>query len=190
MTPSEISRLIELMPASGRMYCKISSTQQSQVIQVSLPRPGQETRPIQINFDLWHQLTQPQQDLLFLQTVSWLVSIRWFKPGLYSGVTAIGAALTAIELLQFNAAGSITFGSLTVITAAQIWRQNRSLQVQMLADEKAVQVAQRRGYNQLEALQALAEGIEAVAQIEQRGLTVAELVRCQNLRSGSTVISE
>jgi hypothetical protein len=184
MERSEIGRLIELMPASGRMYCKIiSNPQQSTVIAAKFPRPGQETRPIQINLELWHKLSQPQRDLLLLHTVSWLTGIRWFQPDLYLGLAAAGASVGSIELLLGNAAGVVTFGGLTAVAIAQIWRKNRSNQNQVIADEKAVQVAQRRGYSQTEAVQALAEAIEAVAQIEGRTLTVNELLRCQTLRS-------
>jgi hypothetical protein len=182
---SEISRLLDLMPASGRMYCKIiENNQQAQVIAAKLPRPGQETRPIQINFELWEKLTQPQRDLLLLHTVSWLISIQWFKPNLYQGLAAAGAGLTVLELLQTNAAGIITFGSLTALAVAQIWRQNRSQDLQIAADEKAIQIAQRRGYTKLEAAQALIEAIEAAARIEGRpNLTFTELIRCQTLRA-------
>ncbi|QYO64701.1 DUF3318 domain-containing protein [Leptolyngbya sp. 7M] len=182
---SEISRLLDLMPASGRMYCKIvENNQQPQVIAAKLPRPGQETRPIQINFDLWNQLTQAQQDLLLLHTVSWLLSIQWFKPTLFQGLAAAGAGLTLLELLQINAAGAVTFGTLTALAVAQIWRQNRSDDLEITADEKAIQIAQRRGYSKTEAAQALAEAITAVARLEGRpNPTVTELIRCQTLQA-------
>jgi Protein of unknown function (DUF3318) len=181
---SEVNRLIELMPASGRMYCKIvSSADLSAVLSAKLPRPGQEVRPIHINFDLWQQLSQPQRDLLLLRAVSWLTSIQWVKPEPYQGLVAVGTALTLLELLQSNAVGVVTLGGLTAFGLAQIWRQNRSTQVEIAADEKAVQVAQRRGYTQTEAAQALAAAIEAVAQIEGHPqLTFTEQLRCQNLK--------
>lgn len=75
-------------------------------------------------------------------------------------------------------------GGFTAFALAQIWRKNRSSQVEITADEKAIQVAQRRGYTQTEAAQALAEAIETVAHIEGRGqLTFTELLRCQTLRA-------
>jgi hypothetical protein len=187
---TEIGRLIELMPASGRMYCKIiSNPNQAAVIAAKLPLPGQETRPIQINLDLWDQLPQPQRDLLLLRAVSWLTAIRWLQPDLYSGLAAIGTALTAWELLQVNAAGIITFGGLTAVAVMQIWRKNRNDQVELIADEKAVQVAQRRGYSRVEAAHALADAMAATAQIEGRNLSVSELVRCQALRAMATPVA-
>lgn len=186
---AEIDRLLELMPASGRMYCKvISSPQQSQVMRLRLPLPNQETRPIWINFNLWHQLNQPQRDLLLLYGVSWLTSIQWFKPELYQGLTLAGAALTGLELLQSNAAGIITFASLTAVAFSQIWRQNRGSELEIAADEKAIQVAQRRGYPQSQAAQGLAEAIEAVAQIEGRSLTFTEMLRRQRIQAAITQI--
>ncbi|MGB5962283.1 MAG: DUF3318 domain-containing protein, partial [Coleofasciculaceae cyanobacterium] len=47
----EIRRLIELMPASGRMLTKIvSKPQQNTVIESQLPLPWSQARPICINF--------------------------------------------------------------------------------------------------------------------------------------------
>jgi hypothetical protein len=180
---AEVNRLLELMPASGRMYCKIvSKADQPQVIAVKLPRPGQEVRPVAINFELWQQLDQPERDLLLLQAVSWLTSIQWFKPDFYHGLVALGAVGSLLELLQANWAGTVTLGGLTAFAFAQIWRKNRSSQLEMLADEKAVQIAGRRGYTQPEAAQALTKAIGTVAQLEGRQLTFTELLRCQNLQ--------
>lgn len=181
---AEISRLMELMPASGRMYCKlVSGSPQSPVILAKLPRPGQEVRPIAINFTQWQHLSQPQRDLLLLQAVAWLTEIRWFKPNLYQGLAAIGVVATLIEGLQTNTAGVLVMASLTTVAAAQIWRKNRSAEMVQIADEKAIQVAQRRGYTQSEAVQALIGAIETLAQLEGRSLNLNETLRCQRLRA-------
>lgn len=177
-------RLIDLMPASGRMYCKIvSSPSQPQVITAKVPLPGSETRPIAINFDLWQKLTQPQRDLLLLQKVSWLLSIQWFEPGFYQGLTALGFAAIGWEFLRSDFTGIVVTSGLTVLAASQIWRKGRSLEQSKLADEKAIETAQRRGYTQVEAARALIEAIEAVALLEGRSITVEEQVRCQSLRA-------
>jgi hypothetical protein len=56
--------------------------------------------------------------------------------------------------------------------------------MEMAADDRAVQVAQRRGYTQTDAVKALIRALEAVPPLEgRRVLTQAELMRCQNLRS-------
>ncbi|MBW4467370.1 MAG: DUF3318 domain-containing protein [Pegethrix bostrychoides GSE-TBD4-15B] len=184
---AEINRLVELMPASGRMYCKIiSDPNQPTVIFTRLPRPDQDSRPIRINFDLWQKLSLPQRDLLLLRAASRLTSIQWFKPELYQGLAAAGAAFTLLEVLLGNAAGIVTFSGLTTLAVAQIWRKNRSSEAEMIVDEKAIQVAQRRGYKKAEATEALIAAIEAVAEIEQRSLSVTELLRCQNLRATAT----
>lgn len=189
-TNSETYRLIELMPASGRMYCKIiSDASQPRVMAVKLPRPGQEVRPIRINFELWQQLTQPYRDLLLLRAVTWLTGVQWFKLDLYQGLTAVGLLATLLELLQMNPSGMVAMSGLTALAGAQIWRKNRSSQVEMVADEKAVQVAQRRGYTQESARRSLGEAIEAVAQIEKRDLTFNEVLRCQNLRAAAVPTS-
>lgn len=187
---SEISRLLDLMPASGRMYCKIVPTDQPTVIAAKLPRPGQESRPIWINFDLWQQLPQPQRDLLLLHTVSWLLLIRWVKPDLYQGLIVAGSVGTLVEFFQGNTAAVVTLGGLTALAVAQIWRKNRSLELETAADEQAVQTAQRRGYSIGLAAQSLVEAIEAVAKIEGRlHLSLHETLRCQNIRAFATEAS-
>jgi hypothetical protein len=65
----------------------------------------------------------------------------------------------------------------------QIWRGVSGPQTDIAADDKAVQVALRRGYDQADAATALIRAIEAVPPLEgRRVLTVNELIRCQNLR--------
>lgn len=181
---SEIDRLLDLMPASGRMLTKlVNKPEQPVVIAAKFPLPWTEIRPITINFDLWEKLPQPQRDLLLLHTVCWLIEIRWVKPNLYSGLAAVGLAGMALELLLADAAGVVTTGGLVAFAGTQIWRKNRNLSALQAADEAAIQVAQRRGYTEADAAKFLLEGIAAAADIEGRALSVAELVRSQNLRS-------
>jgi len=57
------------------------------------------------------------------------------------------------------------------------------VQTELDADEAAIRVAQRRGYDAEEAAQALLSSIEKIAEIEARSsLSFSELVRMQNLR--------
>ncbi|HEY9901345.1 MAG TPA: DUF3318 domain-containing protein [Candidatus Sericytochromatia bacterium] len=181
----EIRRLIELMPASGRMMTKIvSKPQQNTVIESPFPLPWSQERPIFINFDLWRRLPKPQRDLLLLRTVSWLVNIKWFKPDLYQGVVLAGLLGGILELAQADAVGVVVATGLSAIAGTQILRSTRSSESQLDADAGAIKVATRRGYTETEAAQHLLAGIEAVAQIEGRsGLDFTELLRCQNLKA-------
>ena len=181
----EIRRLIELMPASGRMLTKIvSKPQQSRVIESPFPVPWSQDRPIYINFDLWRRLPKPQRDLLLLRTVCWLLGIKWFKPDLYQGLSLAGLLGGIIELAQADAVGVVVAGSLSAIAATQVWRSTRSSQTELDADEGAIKVATRRGYTETEAAQYLLAGIEAVAELEGRsGLAFTELIRSQNLKA-------
>jgi hypothetical protein len=181
----EIRRLIELMPASGRMLTKIvSKPQQTTVIESPFPPPWSQERPIFINFDLWRRFPKPQRDLLLLRTVSWLVGIKWFKPDLYQGVVLAGLLGGIVELVQGDAVGVVVATSLSALASTQIWRGTRSSASELDADADAIKVATRRGYTEFEAAQHLLAGIEAVAQIEGRsGLNFTELIRCQNLRA-------
>ncbi|HEY9659187.1 MAG TPA: DUF3318 domain-containing protein, partial [Allocoleopsis sp.] len=80
MMDAEITRLLDLMPASGRMTTRlVSNPQRPSVIAAKFPLPWQENRPITINFELWQQLPQAERDLLLLHTVCWLINIEWFK---------------------------------------------------------------------------------------------------------------
>lgn len=182
---AEIRRLLDVMPASGRMMTKIvSKPEQRQVIDSSFPLPWNQERPIFINFDLWRRLSKPQRDLLLLRTVSWLTGVKWFKPDVYQGVVLAGLLGAMVELVQGDAVGVVVAGALTAIAGTRIWRITRSQESELNADEAAIRVAQRRGYSEIEAAEHLLSAIEAVAQIEGRpSLDFTELIRCQNLRA-------
>lgn len=180
---SETDRLLDLMPASGRMLTQlVGRPKQSTVIAAKFPLPWAEVRPVTINFDLWYKLPQQQRDLLLLHTVCWLIEIRWVKPNLYSGLAAVGLAGMFVELLLADAVGVVTAGGLAAFAGTQIWRKHQTVQALQLADEAAIQVAQWRGYTEKDAARHLLEGIASVAQLEARSLSVTELVRSQNLR--------
>ncbi len=182
---SEIYRLIDLMPASGRMWCKLVSTPgQATLISTDFPMPWTRSRQILINFDLWSQLPRPQRDLLLLRTVSWLTEIKWFKPDIYQGVVLAGVVGTLVEAAQGDVVGIVAAGGLTTLAGVRIWRSNRSSQVELIADEAAIRVAQRRGYSEADAARHLMAAIESAAQIEGRpSLSFNELLRSQNLRA-------
>lgn len=183
---AEISRLLDLMPASGRMLTKIvSQPQQGKVMDCPFPWPWKRgSRPIYINFDLWQRLSRPQRDLLILRASSSLTGIQWFKLDIYQGATLAGLAGVAVEAVQGDALGMVVAAGLTAIAANQIWRGNRSLQRELEADGAAIQVALRRGYPEAEAARHLLSAIEATAHLEGRpGLNFTELIRSQNLKA-------
>ncbi|MEH2292373.1 DUF3318 domain-containing protein [Nostoc sp.] len=181
----EIRRLLDVMPASARMTTKlVSKPQQAKVIDASFPQPWNQTRPIYINFDLWHRLTKPQRDLLLLQMVSWLTGVKWFKPDIYQGVVLAGLLGGSLEAVQSDVVGVAVAGGLSAIAAWRIWRTNKSQESELNADTAAIKIAQRRGYSETEAAQHLLSAIEAVAKIEgHSSLNFTKLIRCQNLRA-------
>ena len=184
-TSAEIRRLLDVMPASGRMMTKlVSKPEQPIVIDSSFPLPWNQERPIFINFDLWRRLNKPQRDLLLLRTVSWLTGVKWFKPDIYQGAVVAGLLGAMVELLQGDAVGVVVAGGLTAIAGTRIWRTSRSQLSELNADEAAIRVAQRRGYTEIEAAEQLLSAIETVAQLEGRpSLNFTELIRSQNLRA-------
>ena len=183
---AEISRLLDVMPASGRMLTKIvSQPQQSKVIDAPFAPPwNRESRPIYINFDLWRRLPRGQRDLLILRSTSRLINIRWFKPDINQLIVLGGTIGLMVEMGQGDAIGMLVAGGLTAISARQIWRDNRSVQRELDTDESAIKVALRRGYTEVEAAQNLLEGIENAAKIEGRSiLNFTELIRRQHLKA-------
>jgi Protein of unknown function (DUF3318) len=185
MEPStEIRRLLDVMPASGRMMTKIiSKPEQPKVIDCQFPLPWNQERPIWINFDLWKRLSRPQRDLLLLRTVSWVTGVKWFKPDLYRGILLLGLLSGTWEFLQADGVAVVVAGGLSAIAAYQIWRNSRSCVAELNADAAALKIALRRGYNETQAAQHLLDAIEAVAKIERRSLDFTELIRGQNLRA-------
>ena len=180
----EIRRLLDVMPASGRMTTKlISKPEQRLVIDAPLPMPWMRDRPIYINFDFWSRLSRSQRDLLILRTVSWLGAVKWFQPNLNFGLVAAGLLGTGIELMQQDFVGVAVASALSAIAATQIWRNNHSTSIELDADERALQVAQRRGYSETDAAGSLLSAIESVAQFEKRPLSFIELLRGQSLRA-------
>ena len=124
-TNAEITRLKDLMPASGRMKTRIAiEDRQSTVVETPFPRPWQRSHVITINWGLWQELTVSQRDLLFLHQVCWLMSVKLVKPELYQGVAAVGLLGTIFELFQTDAVGIVAAGGLTAIAASQVWRSN------------------------------------------------------------------
>jgi hypothetical protein len=183
---SEISRLLDLMPATGRMLTKIvSRPQQSKVIDTPFPMPWERgLRPIFINFDLWKQLSRPERDLTLLRGVSVLTGVRWFKPDIYQGITLAGLVGLTTQIVQGDAVGIVVAGALTAIAGNRVWRTNRTLEREITADEEAIKVAIRRGYTQTEASRQLLNAIETIAKIEGRqSLSFTELIRSQNLKT-------
>ncbi|MTJ54490.1 DUF3318 domain-containing protein [Anabaena sp. UHCC 0253] len=181
----EIRRLLDVMPASGRMMTKIvSKPEQKQVIDADFPLPFSQERPIYINFDLWRRLTKPQRDLLLLQMVCWLTGVKWLQPHIYQGVILVGFAGGIVEAVQADIVGVVIAGGLTALAAMRIWRINKSQESELNADTTAIKIAQRRGYSETEAAQHLLTAIETVGKIEGRsGLNFSELIRCQNLKA-------
>lgn len=181
----EIRRLMDVLPASGRMLTKlVSQPTQRQVIDTPFPLPWLRDRLVKINFELLSKLTIEEQDLLVLRTVCWTTGIQWFQPRWSQGLVLLGAVGVAIEAVQADPVGIVAAGALGAIASTQIWRENRSSQREIEADTAALTVAQRRGYTETTAARFLLRAIEKVAQIEQRpGLTWIELLRCQNLRT-------
>lgn len=180
----EIRRLLDVMPASGRMMTKlVSKPEQRVVIDLPFPLPWMRDRPVYINFDLWSHLSRPQRDLLILRCVGWLGAVKWFQPNVNLGIVAAGALSAGVELLQQDAVGVAAASGLIAIGLGQIWRSNRSSRIELDADETALRVAQRRGYGETEAAEHLLTAIELVAQLEARPFTFTELLRSQALRA-------
>jgi hypothetical protein len=180
---TEIGRLLDLLPASSRMKLRvIPQPQQGEVLSVPFPWPWRTEWPVQINFQLWQNLTEPQRDLLFLRTERWLRGIAWFRPGWSQGLILAGSVAVAFQGVQGDGVGVLTGAGLAGVALRQLLRNYRSPAYELQTDESAVTIAQRREYTEAEAARALLEALERQAALERRGLNFNELVRSQNLR--------
>lgn len=181
---SEIYRLRELMPASGRMVVKIVDQPGAPTtIASDFPYPWKRSRPIAINFNRWQHLSRLQRDLLFLREVCWLTGMGWFQPQWQQGAMLLGAVITAFELAQGDGLGAMAAGAVVGGAGWQFWTQSRSPEREVQADRAAIAVAERRGYETIAAAKGLLTGIEAIAQLDgNSGLSFTEQVRCQTLR--------
>jgi len=182
---AEIRRLRDLMPASGRMQTRLElNDRQPAVIAADLPRPWKDTHAVTLNLGLWFQLAPAQRDLLFLRQVCWVTQTRLLSPGGYQLGVLAGLGVSGLELAQGDALGVLAGAGVAALAGLQVWRSLHGPKADIAADDKAVQVAQRRGYSQADAATALMDAIEAVPTLEgRRGLSVSELIRCQNLRA-------
>ncbi len=187
----EISRLFELMPASGRMGIKIfSKPEQNLVIYTPQPLPWSRERQIYINFDLWRYLSVPRQDLLILSAVGHLLQIKWLQPSWYQGMAVAGLIGGWVELSQGDAIGMVVSSGLALVGLRQLWQRTNESELAVAADQKALQIAMRRDYTEVKAAEELYRAIVQVAEIEnKRGLSFTELLRCQNLKAIAGIAS-
>ncbi len=181
----EISRLRDLLPASWRMTTSIKSKpEQPEAISSSQILPWKKGVQIGINFRLWRQLAEAERDLLVLHNVSWRLQTKWLQTGAYQGVAAMSLVGGIVEAVQGDVTGIAIAILLGTIGINQIVRGNKSSQVQVQADNEAIEIAQKRGYGEAEAARALLEAIPASARLMGRNTPeFTELIRCQNLRA-------
>ncbi len=181
----ETVRLLDLMPASGRMRTKIiSKPEQSRVVMAPQPLPWWPDRPIYINFDLWRYLSEPQRDLLLLRSVCWVNTINLLKPTWNHLFAVAGVIGGGVEYSQGDAIGMIVGGGLAMVALSRLWRSPNTTASEIDADLAALKIAGRRGYPEAVAAEHLLGAIEQVAHVEGgRGLNLTELLRCQNLKT-------
>jgi hypothetical protein len=181
----EIARLRDLLPASWRMSTSIKSKpEQPELIASSQILPWAKGTQIEINFRLWRQLIEAERDLLVLREISWRQQTKWLQVGVYQGVGAMAIVGGVVETVQGDVTGIAIAILLGTIGINQILRGNKSSQIQVLADNEAIAVAQKRGYREDEAARALLEAIPAAAKLSGRDKPeFTELIRCQNLKA-------
>ncbi|PZO44272.1 MAG: hypothetical protein DCF19_03465 [Pseudanabaena frigida] len=181
----EIARLRDLLPASWRMTTSIKSKpEQTEPISSLQILPWAKGAQIGINFRLWRQLPEAERDLLLLHEVSWRQQTKWLQLGAYQGIAATAFVGGIVEAIQGDVTGMAIAILLGTIGINQILRGNKSSQVQVQADNEAIEVAQKRGYREVEAAKALLEAIPDAARLMGRNTPeFTELIRCQNLRA-------
>ena len=165
---SEISRLLDVMPASGRMLTKIvSKSTQSEVIRIPFAFPwNRSKRLIYINFDLWYQLTEAQRDLLILRVGFHLQDVYSFKLNLNQFILSLGVLELFIKVLQRDTLGISIFGILIIIFTKQFWYGNQNIQKELDFDKDTIKASLKRGYRKDDAAKHLLEGIKKIAKLE------------------------
>jgi hypothetical protein len=139
---------------------------------------------VQINFSLWSELSAVERDLLLLREVGYCFQRRWFKLGAYQGVFALSTVGAIVQLNQADFSGTAIALLLATVCGVQVWRKSQGVPIQLAADLDAIRTAERRGYTEATAAQALLSAIVSVAKIEGRNTpTFVELIRCQQLKA-------
>ena len=183
---SEISRLLDVMPASGRMLVKIvSKSGQSEVIKIPFPFLwNRNNRLIYINFGLWCQLAEGQRDLLILRIIFHLTDIYSFKLNLNQIILLFGVLELFVKAIQQDTLGVSVFGILIIIFMRQFWYGNRSIQKEIDIDKDTIKASVKRGYTKSNAAKNLLEGIENIAKLEGHSLLESKyLIRLEYLQS-------
>jgi hypothetical protein len=127
---------------------------------------------------------EAERDLLVLREISWRQQTKWLQVGIYQGVGTMAVVGGIVETVQGDVTGIAIAILLGTIGINQIVRGNKSSQIQVLADNEAISVAQKRGYGEAEAAKALLEAIPAAAKLSGRSNPeFTELIRCQNLKA-------
>ncbi|PZV11844.1 MAG: hypothetical protein DCF20_18825 [Pseudanabaena sp.] len=181
----EIARLRDLLPASWRMSTSIKSKpEQIEPVSSLQILPWQKGTQVNINFRLWRQLPEAQRDMLLLHEISWRQLTKWLQTGPYQGIAAAAFVGGVVEAVQGDVTGIAIAILLGTIGINQILRKAKSSQIQIQADNEALDIAKKRGYGEAEAARALLEAIHAAAKLIGRDTPeFTELIRCQNLRA-------
>ncbi|MFN3926628.1 MAG: DUF3318 domain-containing protein [Pseudanabaenaceae cyanobacterium] len=180
----ETARLKDLLPASWRMRTTIKpSLVPYQVITSSALPPWRNPLKVEINFALWSELALVERDLLFLREVSFDHQRNWLKFGVFQSLFILSLVGSLLQFNQGDLTGTAIALGLGSVSAWQVWRQTQGVAVQLSADWEAIQVAERRGYTQTTAAQALLASMARVAEIEGRTTPdFVELIRSQQLK--------
>ncbi len=180
----EVARLLDLLPASWRMETQVSPRAEQPAAIASTPLwPWQRTCRVSLNFKKWVQLAPVERELLFLREVAWRQQARWLQVGPLQGLLAFGALVAMVEGTQVDLTGMAGGVLLALVAGNQLWRRQRSVEMEFAADREAIAVARKRGYTETAAAQALLSALEAAWRLEgRRGPSFTEATRMQALR--------
>jgi len=181
----EVARLLDLLPASWRMETQVSPRAEHPAAIVSTPLlPWQRTCRVSLNFKKWVQFAPVQRELLFLREVAWRQQTRWLQVGPLQGLLGFGALVAIVEGTQVDLTGMAGGVLLTLVAGNQLWRRQRSVEMEFAADREAIAVARKRGYTEAAATQALLSALEEAWRLEgRRGPSFTEATRIQALRA-------
>ncbi|MFQ3678905.1 MAG: DUF3318 domain-containing protein, partial [Pseudanabaenaceae cyanobacterium] len=109
---------------------------------------------------------------------------RWLQVGPLQGVLGFGALVAIVESTQVDLTGMAGGVLLALVAGNQLWRRQRSVEMEFAADQEAIAVARKRGYTETAAVQALLSALETAWRLEgRRGPSFTEATRMQALRT-------
>lgn len=165
---NELRRLKTLLPPELQSWVIVEGSTEVNPILIRCEELGKDEIEIQIDLPKWDNLAIDQRNLLFWHEVAKIQNDTIPREGWEMAALAIGLGGAVGELWVQD--GLLLFLALTLcgISGYRLWQKNnsdKSIQVEIEADEKAIALATRFGYSLPNAYKSLGSALKTL--IEQ-----------------------